>query len=212
MKTQIMAMLALQDSMNSKVHAQWREQGYEWYRAIWVECAELMDHYGWKWWKKQQPDVEQVKLELIDIWHFGLSDLLMQHDAVDVLAQTLETALRENYAAQEFRRALENFVQITLNARAFDLAAFAHLMAAAELDFDALYRGYVGKNVLNFFRQDHGYKDGSYSKNWAGREDNEHLVELAAELDANGATFKDDLYAGLEQRYIELVEKRELVK
>jgi dimeric dUTPase (all-alpha-NTP-PPase superfamily) len=207
MKTQIMAMLALQDSMNSKVHAQWREQGYEWYRAIWVECAELMDHYGWKWWKKQQPDVEQVKLELIDIWHFGLSDLLMQHDSVDVLAATLETALRENYVVQEFRTALENFVQITLNARAFDLAAFAHLMAAAELDFDALYRGYVGKNVLNFFRQDHGYKDGSYSKNWAGREDNEHLVELAAELDANGATFKDDLYAGLEQRYIELVKK-----
>jgi hypothetical protein len=204
MQTQILTMLALQDSMNSKVHPAWREQGYEWYRAIWVECAELMDHYGWKWWKKQQPDVEQVKLELIDIWHFGLSDLLMQHESVDVLAETLAAALRETYAVQEFRTALESFVQTTLNLRAFDLTSFAHLMAAAGLDFDALYSGYVGKNVLNFFRQDHGYKDGSYIKNWSGREDNEHLVELVAELDISSATFKDDLYAALSQRYREL--------
>ena len=204
MQTQILTMLALQDSMNYKVHPQWREQSYQWYRAIWVECAELMDHYGWKWWKKQQPDVEQVKLELIDIWHFGLSDLLMQHESVDVLAGALETALRDTYAVQEFRTALETFVQITLNQRAFDLVAFAHLMTAADLGFEELYRGYVGKNVLNFFRQDHGYKDGSYIKIWSGREDNEHLVELTAELDASSATFKDDLYAALSKRYQEL--------
>ena len=38
-------MLELQDSMNSKVSADWRAQGFEWYRAIWVECAELLDHH-----------------------------------------------------------------------------------------------------------------------------------------------------------------------
>ena len=53
---------------------------------------------------------------------------------------------------------------------------FATIMHLIEMDFDALYRSYVGKNVLNFFRQDHGYKEGTYVKNWAGREDNEHLV------------------------------------
>ena len=57
MQTQIQTMLELQNAMNAKVHADWREQGFEWYRAIWVECAELMDHYGWKWWKKQSPDI-----------------------------------------------------------------------------------------------------------------------------------------------------------
>lgn len=204
MQTQIRSMLSLQDSMNSKVHPQWREQGYEWYRAIWVECAELMDHYGWKWWKKQQPDWEQVKLELIDIWHFGLSDLLMQHDDADVLADKLASALRTSYVVQDFRMALENFVQSTMNQRAFDLVSFANLMVAADLDFDALYRGYVGKNVLNFFRQDNGYKDGTYVKNWAGREDNEHLVDLMNGLDANSADFKDALYAALSIRYREL--------
>ncbi len=77
-------------------------------------------------------------------------------------------------------------------------------MAAAGLDFEGLYCGYVGKNVLNFFRQDHGYKDGSYIKNWSGREDNEHLVELVADLDASSESFKEDLYQGLAQRYREL--------
>ncbi len=200
----IKTMLALQDSMNTRVNPAWRTQGYAWYRAIWVECAELMDHYGWKWWKKQQPDWEQVKLELIDIWHFGLSDLLLRHEDVDSLAGQLAQALRDLPEAPDFRVALENFVQATLNLRAFDIAGFAHLMRAAELDFDALYRGYIGKNVLNFFRQDHGYQDGSYVKNWQGREDNEHLVELVATLDASSASFKEDLYQALSQRYQQL--------
>jgi hypothetical protein len=26
----------------------------------------MLDHYGWKWWKKQTPDTEQVILELVD--------------------------------------------------------------------------------------------------------------------------------------------------
>jgi dimeric dUTPase (all-alpha-NTP-PPase superfamily) len=202
MHNQILTMLSLQDSMNNKVHAEWRTQGYEWYRAIWVECAELMDHYGWKWWKKQQPDWEQVQLELIDIWHFGLSDLLLQHEDVDVLARNLATALSETYLAQDFRQTLELFVQQTLNQRAFDVVAFGHLMAAAELSFDGLYRGYIGKNVLNFFRQDHGYKDGTYVKVWHGREDNEHLAELMQSLDVSSPAFKDELYASLKARYI----------
>jgi len=74
-------------------------------------------------------------------------------------------------------------------------------MALIDLDFDLLYRSYVGKNVLNFFRQDHGYKDGSYLKIWDGREDNEHLVEVLDELDSANADFRDEVYQGLQQRY-----------
>ena len=69
-------MLALQDAMNSKINPEWRQAGNEWYRAIWIECAEMLDHYGWKWWKHQQADMDQVTLEIVDIWHFMLSDML----------------------------------------------------------------------------------------------------------------------------------------
>lgn len=204
MQEQINVMLDLQDSMNSKVNSAWREQNFEWYRAIWIECAELLDHHGWKWWKKQSPDVEQVILELIDIWHFGLS-ILMQSglDRAEIIAK-IESELVIETTEPDFRIDLESFAAITLTTKSFDVAAFARLMAGMQLSFDQLYRGYVGKNVLNFFRQNNGYKDGSYIKVWAGKEDNEHLVEVVQLLDASSTAFSDDVYAALESRYRQL--------
>lgn len=68
---------------------------------------------------------------------------------------------------------------------------------------DLLNRG-VAKNVLNIFRQHHGYKEGHYQKIWQGREDNEHLVEIMAELDTSSDEFRERLYSSLEQRYKQL--------
>ena len=199
---QIKIMLELQDAMNTKVNAQWQQQGYEWYRAIWVECAELMDHYGWKWWKKQSPDTEQVALELIDIWHFGLSIMLQSGKSLDAISTKIQAELIIKTEEEDFRLDLERFASATLNDREFHIDLFARLMAGVDMSFEQLYRGYVGKNVLNFFRQDHGYKDGTYRKHWHdGREDNEHLVEAVQSLDAAEVTFKDNLYQALIQRY-----------
>ncbi|AFU97930.1 dUTP diphosphatase [Simiduia agarivorans] len=205
MRQQLSTMLDLQDSMNTKVNEQWRTQGFAWYRAIWVECAELLDHFGWKWWKKQAPDLAQVQLELIDIWHFGLSQLLVDEKSREALLEDLVQGLAGLGSAQgseeQFRLAVEAFAGATLNTRKFSVEGFAALMNASGLDFESLYTGYVGKNVLNFFRQDHGYKDGSYKKLWSGREDNEHLVEAVAGLDANAPDFADALYKALAARY-----------
>lgn len=199
---QLKIMLELQDAMNTKVTANWQQQGYEWYRAIWVECAELMDHYGWKWWKKQSPDTEQVALELIDIWHFGLSILLQSDASQDEIIARLQRELVIATDETDFRLDLEKFVAATLSDRQFHIGLFARLMAGVEMSFEQLYRGYVGKNVLNFFRQDNGYKDGSYRKHWHdGREDNEHLVEAVLSLDATRVEFKDELYQALVVRY-----------
>lgn len=199
---QLKIMLELQDAMNTKVTANWQQQGYEWYRAIWVECAELMDHYGWKWWKKQSPDTEQVALELIDIWHFGLSILLQSDASQDDIIARLQRELIIATDETDFRLDLERFVAATLSDHQFHIGLFARLMAGVEMSFEQLYRGYVGKNVLNFFRQDNGYKDGSYRKHWHdGREDNEHLVEAVLSLDATKVEFKDELYQALVVRY-----------
>ena len=203
MQQQLQVMLALQDSMNTKVNDNWRAQGFEWYRAIWIECGELLDHYGWKWWKKQTPDVEQVKLELIDIWHFGLSILLQSDATLEELAQEIQKQLCIETDEQDFKLDLERFAADVLSSKSFSVSEFGRLMAGIDMDFDQLYVGYVGKNVLNFFRQDHGYKDGTYIKVWSGKEDNEHLVEASAELDTTKASFKDELYQALSQRYRE---------
>jgi hypothetical protein len=54
---------------------------------------------------------------------------------------------------------------------------------------------------LNFFRQDHGYKEGTYIKIWHGEEDNEVLAILVNRLDASAADFQHQLYQALEAKY-----------
>jgi dimeric dUTPase (all-alpha-NTP-PPase superfamily) len=204
MKQQISTMLDLQDSMNSKVKDDWRAQNFEWYRAIWIECAELLDHHGWKWWKKQQPDVNQIALELVDIWHFGLSLLLLKDQSQEAICDSVITAFNEVEAAGDFAVSLEEFTANTLVTKDFDINGFVSLVKGINMQFNQLYIAYVGKNVLNFFRQDHGYQDGSYHKQWGGKEDNEHLVEIVAKLDTNLPSFKDDLYAEMKAVYEKL--------
>ena len=186
-------MLQLQDAMNSRVNPQWRSAGNAWYRAIWIESAELLEHYGWKWWKAQHPDMEQVKLELIDIWHFGLSIELEKNLPLDRCAEGIVARMGGVKHELPFREAIEAFASSTLRSREFDIAGFVALMAGADLSFDELFRQYVGKNVLNIFRQDHGYKEGSYQKLWQGREDNVHLVEVMDSLDSGSDDFRDRL-------------------
>ena len=201
MQQQILTMLQMQDEMNTKVHPQWRQQGFEWHRAIWVELAEMLDHYGWKWWKHQKPDIEQVHLELIDIFHFGLSARLVSGQAVETIAAEVATELDQAQTEATFAETIERMVANTLATKNFDVVTFAGLMQQTELSFDELFRHYVGKNVLNFFRQDHGYKTGEYIKVWNGKEDNEVLMDVLKATDADQADFKDKVYAGLQAAY-----------
>jgi dimeric dUTPase (all-alpha-NTP-PPase superfamily) len=204
MKEALLTMLDMQHRMNTRVHAEWIAQNFEWYRAVWIECGELMDHYGYKWWKQQHADIGQVQLEIIDIWHFGMSALFVPGGDIETVADTILAQLQDYQpSGADVRAATETLAQHSLASKSFSAAHFWDLMAAAELDFQQLYTAYVGKNVLNFFRQDHGYQDGSYQKQWQGREDNEHLVDLAAELDSEHPGYSDRLYAALEQRYRE---------
>lgn len=202
MHAAILNMLTLQDRMNTRVHPEWIDQHYEWYRAIWVECGELMDHIGYKWWKKQETDIEQVRLEVVDIWHFGLSALFTPGEDLEALASRVELDLyhAENDGS-DLRAATEALAQDSLASRGFSVARFAQLLFASGMSFDELYRHYVGKNVLNFFRQDHGYKTGEYIKVWGGREDNEHLSEVLATLATDADDFPEQVYAALAARY-----------
>ncbi|HSG60402.1 MAG TPA: dUTP diphosphatase [Pseudomonadales bacterium] len=203
MQKQFFTMLQLQHAMNTKVHPHWIAQHFEWYRALWIECGELMDHQGYKWWKKQTPDIEQVKLEIVDIWHFGLSMVITRFDgdlqaAAEAMAAELAATPRNG---EGVLLATEALASHTLRSKEFSVGKFWDLMQAAGMTADELFTAYVGKNVLNFFRQDHGYKEGSYVKQWHGREDNEHLVEIVAALDPSAEDFSQQLYAGLAERY-----------
>ena len=201
MKDKLLVMLDMQDAMNSRVNPDWRNANNAWYRAIWTECAEMLDHYGWKWWKHQAPELDQVRLELVDIFHFAMSDYLLgQSDNVEV-ADKILGELADPRSETDIRVAIETMAQTTIANQSMHFSDFANVVNLIDMDFDHLYRMYVGKNVLNFFRQDHGYKDGSYIKVWQGREDNEHLAELLDQLDSESSDFKEEVYVGLEARY-----------
>lgn len=196
----LVAMATMQRRHNEQIHPEWADQGHEYYRAVWVECAELMDHYGWKWWKRHAVDRDQVVLEVVDIWHFGLSALIRSGEMTETLAERLQAALREP-ARLDFRLAVEELVRSSLTSPGFDIEAFAGIMRALPLTFDELYVTYIAKNILNLFRQANGYATGEYRKNWDGREDNEHLSELVGTLDTSAGSFPQDLAAALASRY-----------
>ena len=201
MKTQLTIMLDLQDKMNQKVHPQWHTQNYAWFRAIWIECGELVEHYGYKWWKKQTPDMGQVQLEVVDIWHFGLS-MLIDSSEFDAIADNIIAALDAGpVASLEVIDATETLAESILATREFDVRKFWTLMVACDLSFDELFKQYVGKNVLNFFRQDNGYKTGEYIKVWHGEEDNEVLSKILNSAETVNDDFADWVYSQLQSAY-----------
>ena len=201
MQAKIQKMLELQEAVNRKVNPAWREAAFPWYRAIWTECAEMLDHYGWKWWKHQEPDMEQVKLEIVDIWHFILSAQLMQGDAMEDTAARISRQLERTGDATDLRVAIEALAKDAIETHDGNVALFVDLMLCAGMQPDDLYRMYIGKNVLNFFRQDHGYQEGHYQKLWQGREDNAYLVDILARLDPDSAAFSEEIYRELEAAY-----------
>jgi dimeric dUTPase (all-alpha-NTP-PPase superfamily) len=213
MLTRIQAetMLTLQGQMNARVNPDWINAAYPYLRAVVVEGAEAMEHRGWKWWKKQQPDIEQLQMELVDIWHFMLSYILLEHAGDN--AQSLEFLLQpataatitfdgKTYVINELDLISKLELKIGLAvARRISVPLFAALLQDCDMDWKELYCQYVGKNVLNFFRQDNGYKEGSYRKIWGGREDNEHLVEIMATLSSDAEDYQHQLYTNLKNRY-----------
>jgi len=207
LKQALVNMLTMQNNMNTRVHENWVEQNFEWYRATWIECGELIEHYGYKWWKKQTPDIEQVRLEVIDIWHFGLSALFAGGRSIEEIADDIVDEWESHSpTGLGVREATEKLALHSLETKSFSPSRFRDLMSAVGLDFDSLYTAYVGKNVLNFFRQDKGYKEGTYRKEWDGREDNEHLCELVEQLDRRADDFSEQIYRALERRYGQIVE------
>jgi len=208
-------MLSLQAGMNARVDSDWIAARYPYLLAVVIEAAEAIEHHGWKWWKQQDKDLPQLQMELIDIWHFILSELLLNNggdelvsrqELTRLLTQSEDKQIIEFDGRQFELRQLDLVSKLELliglsAARRIDLAVFASIMVDCEIEWTELYCQYVGKNVLNFFRQDHGYKEGSYQKIWQGREDNEYLVEILAVLDPAAPDFKDNVYAELTRYY-----------
>ena len=217
-ETQLVSMLEMQDGMNSKVNPDWVSANNNWYRAIQVEGVEAIEHHGWKWWKKQDCDMAQLRMELVDIWHFILSAMIQsKHSNIALARKEMLAELNLCQKSVQFDNQYYVLTQMKLlekldllvglaAARRTNLALFESLLLDCKMSWMELFKQYTGKNVLNVFRQNHGYKAGTYIKIWDGREDNEHLVEILDIVDLSSGNIRDELYRTLKVRYSLVVE------
>ncbi|MGE8631974.1 MAG: dUTP diphosphatase, partial [Achromobacter piechaudii] len=178
-QAQAATMLKLQDHLNSMINPDWINGGSRFLRAAFVESAEALEHYGWKWWKKQTIDLPQVQMELVDILHFYLSHTIVQAggkqaDAARLLMEDLATPASVTLDGKAYAldalpvpELLELIGGLAVCGRA-SYKVLEQTMTACEMGWNDAYTQYVSKNVLNIFRQQHGYKEGTYIKIWNG--------------------------------------------
>jgi dimeric dUTPase (all-alpha-NTP-PPase superfamily) len=214
-REQFLVLLTLQAKLNFKIRADWADGKTPFLRAAFVEAAEALDHYGWKWWKKTEPDIVQVQIELIDILHFYLSHVLVQNNGViekSALAIEFEmhdvTPIFFDGAAISLESDVPYLLEVIAGLavrRRHSFLVLNKLMELCKLSGNDVVGQYVSKNILNIFRQDHGYNDGTYQKIWEGQEDNVFLGKIMSEMDMTSTEFPDKLYSALSGKYAQVV-------
>ena len=176
----------MQSALNCFIDADWKQNRAldDWSLAIILETAELIESYPWKWWKnvKAPIDMQNVRIELVDILHFALSGAAQAAAAEpaegdDALAATAAITSGTPEAIRIYREILRD-----ADAKRFGLVLRKVFAIAAHYDFNIIAY-YVAKHTLNHVRQLGGYKKNAYQKvNGEGMEDNEMLHACIADI------------------------------
>lgn len=215
---EIQTLLAMQDELNTYIHPEWKKQNFDWNFAIIDEVREIREHLGWKWWKEgykcglTEANRKQVQLEVIDILHFVLSMACESHINPDKLREWMSYSYS---SIDDLVGKCNNLLVTVVNETADYPEAWNDLAVATGLTKEEVLETYLQKYVLNKFRQDHGYKDGSYCKTWKFEftvdamvvpvylEDNEVLAKEVEHLTMEGQEVSNQgiLYSRLEERY-----------
>ena len=166
-------MLNKQEELNNLTYPKWKEELtlFDWQSAVLVEAGELLESFGYKWWKKQNKDMENVKVELIDILHFLLSNLSYYPKESEFYIFNgfyNEGFLDDNFDIENDLDFKKNVLYLVSEISEIKEQFFylAKLFKYTGMDFNEVYRAYFVKNILNEFRQKNGYKQGTYIKMW----------------------------------------------
>lgn len=205
-------MVKLQHKFNEETIENYLSKNLNWNSAIIAESGELLDSLGYKWWKKQLPDMDNVKVEAIDLLHFVISDTLQMNYDIRNFNDILNSTIKDfEVGFKEISINLKNcnlfkLIDLLNTDRLSRFLVLKAIFEKLEMSNEDVYIAYIVKNCLNKFRQDNGYKDGSYIKNWNDKEDNVVAYEIANEWGADEELF-EHLYLDLETYYNEEVKK-----
>jgi len=215
MNTIFKKMVVLQHKFNEETIENYLSKNLNWNSAIIAESGELLDSLGYKWWKQQVPDMDNVKVEAIDLLHFVISQTIqdyyrpkdMEHIKIEATYKDFEDYFTEIQDYDGFDKTNIQELVSDLNYDLYDkFFIMKQIFKALNMSNEDVYIAYIVKNCLNKFRQHNGYKDGSYIKDWNGKEDNVIAYEIANEWGADQELFKH-LYLDLETYYNENVLK-----
>ncbi len=219
----IVSMLELQQELNDSTNGLDWEDGLtkdgkiiDWKRCIFLEGAELINSYPWKHWKNinSSADYENIKIECVDIWHFVMSEALKEYKIfelgnISTLASDIVSSVEYKMFKEELSikrdiyaeiKSVENMIATLFTSNNIHtlMGAFFEMSLNLGVNIETLYSLYIGKNILNKFRQDNGYKEGTYIKIWNGLEDN---VVMQSILEQDNSISPKQLYFALQSKY-----------
>ena len=213
-------MFLLQKELNDSTNGKNWELGINkfgkeinWLRCIHMEVSELIESTPWKHWKNinAKPDMNNIHIELVDIWHFLMSYILQETNVPKAVSLVnthciyeavedvdVKLMIKESEKLSYISLAIETGNMPTFSGVERFIDQFFRCCKISGLSFNWLQKLYIGKNCLNKFRQDNGYKEGTYIKEWNGKEDNVVMVQILEQLDSVSFT---ELYNKLEEAY-----------
>lgn len=212
---EVVAILDLQDALNTKTCGiNWKDgrtdegNSTDWYRYIYMELTELIESFPYKHWKdlSKPADIDNAKIEVVDVWHFLMGVLLslktnkvaLAQKIIEIEATVDEVELMDvnNFVTVErlMSACLQNSIALKVDGeKHIDEYYITYLFMKIVVSFfegglKEMESLYLGKNALNKIRQDYGYKDSSYEKMWLNEngekvEDNVVMTSLLAGIE-----------------------------
>lgn len=156
----------IQNKLNNKIKEKrnLQDTDFRWKMAYLVEVAELLDSIGYKWWTDQEPDFRNIKIELVDILHFLISEIQNLHYTKDLPNIKNPFLLIELMTKHYF----ENDYQNTMR--------YYWALCNTYSSFDEIITIYLIKNVMNELRQER--KTRYFKINGTDIEDNELIFMI----------------------------------
>lgn len=191
-----------------------------WKNTVGVEQYSFIENSG----------ATNFKVEIADGWHFIMSEIIARgwedyfnsdklFDGIKIEKisnkELIELTEEVNFLSFTYERRIKlikNIVKYNPSYRDYkndiglidmiDLVEKFVILTLSVMSLKELYELYIVKNGLNFFRQENGYKDGTYIKEWGKDkvEDNVFVTNYFKENDEKVVTF-EELYEYLDNTY-----------
>lgn len=184
--------------------------------AIFDEMAEFRNSFiRFRWWggDTEPVDLSNARMEIVDAFHFLLSAHIARYNGdLEVVARDVEMDATRVFSeghrkAVSLNNAFKRFLVKALESRPAFWELF-ELCTYVDMDWTRLSSYYLGKAMLNKFRQANGYGDKprTYKKVWQdGKEDNYYLMlHLDSILDAGQVPNTEGLIVWLADEYAKM--------